>query len=154
VHPHAGDEEQKLAEEPRRILGTLTGGAIAPADFRVSARCVRVPVVDGHLVSAQVRLRGAPSLAEIRAALEAFRAPVPLPSSPIPLLRFTERRDGPQPRLDADAGDGMAITLGRIEACEVFTVKLFALAHNAVRGAAGGAVAVAELLHAKGMIPA
>ncbi len=152
VHPHAGDEEQKLAEEPRRILGTLSGGAIQPADFAVSARCVRVPVVDGHLVSAQIKLRGNPAMAEIRAALEAFRAPVPLPSSPEPLLRFSSRRDGPQPRLDADAGGGMAITLGRIEPCEIFTVKLFALAHNAVRGAAGGAVAVAELLDAKGLL--
>ena len=113
---------------------------------------MRVPVVDGHLVSAQIKLKGDPLLGEIRAALEAFRAPVSLPSSPVPLLRFTERRDRPSPRLDASAGDGMAITIGRVEACAVFTVKLFALAHNAVRGAAGGAVAVAELLDAKGLL--
>ncbi len=152
VHPHGGDEEAKVAEEPRKMLGTLADGAFVPADFKLSARCVRVPVVDGHLVSAQIKLKGDPSLAEIRAALEAFRAPIPLPSSPVPLLRFTDRRDRPSPRLDASAGDGMAITIGRIEPCEVFTVKLFALAHNAVRGAAGGAVAVAELLDAKGLL--
>jgi aspartate-semialdehyde dehydrogenase len=152
VHPHAGDEEDKLAEEPRKILGDLGGTGIRLADFVVSARCVRVPVVDGHLVSAQIRLRGDPSPEEVRDALSAFQAPVPLPSSPVPLLRITDRRDRPQPRLDAAAGGGMAVTIGRIEPCPVMGVKFFALAHNAVRGAAGGAVAVAELIDATGLL--
>jgi aspartate-semialdehyde dehydrogenase len=152
VHPHAGDEEQKLAEEPRKMLGELRDGALRAADFPVSARCVRVPVVDGHLVSAQVRLRGSPSADAVREALRAYRSPVRLPSSPEPLLRLTDRRDRPQPRLDADAGGGMAVTIGRVEPCPVMGVKLFALAHNAIRGAAGGAVALAELLDARGLL--
>lgn len=150
VHPHPGDEEEKVAEEPRKILGTLAGGTIATAPFPISARCVRVAVTDGHLVGAQIKLRGDPSLARVVEALRDFRAPVDLPSSPVPLVRLTERRDRPTPRTDAMAGGGMAITIGRVERCEVMTVKLFALAHNAIRGAAGGAVANAELLHAKG----
>ncbi|MEN9786271.1 MAG: aspartate-semialdehyde dehydrogenase [Pseudomonadota bacterium] len=153
VHPHAGDEEAKLAEEPRRILGHRDGTRVVHAPFPISARCVRVPVVDGHLVSAQVKLRGEPSVGEVEAVLRAWRPAARLPSTPEPLLRFSTRRDRPAPRPDADAGDGMAVTLGRIEPCEVFTVKLFALAHNAIRGAAGGAVAVAELLEQRGLLP-
>lgn len=152
VHPHPGDEEEKVAEEPRKIIGVLEGGALVPATFPISARCVRVPVTDGHLVGAQIKLRGDPPLARIVEALRDFRAPVALPSSPEPLLRLTERRDRPTPRADANAGGGMAVTIGRVEPCEVFTVKLFALAHNAIRGAAGGAIANAELLDASGYL--
>jgi aspartate-semialdehyde dehydrogenase len=152
VHPHAGDEEEKVAEEPRKILGDLVDGRVTRAPFPISARCVRVPVSDGHLVAAQIRLRGDPPLTQIVEALRDFSAPYALPSSPRPLIRLTERRDRPTPRTDAMAGGGMAITVGRVEACEVFTVKLFALAHNAIRGAAGGAIANAELLHHLGWI--
>ncbi len=154
VHPHPGDEEQKVAEEPRKILGTFTDGRIVPAPFPISARCVRVPVTDGHLVAAQIKLRGDPPLERIVEALRDFRAPVALPSSPVPLVRVTERRDRPTPRTDAMAGAGMAITIGRVERCEVMTVKLFALAHNAIRGAAGGAIANAELLVTTGRLSA
>lgn len=152
VHPHPGDEEEKVAEEPRKILGTLQAGGIAPAPFPISARCVRVPVTDGHLIAAQIKLAKAPPLAQIVEALRDYAADVELPSSPRPLIRLQERRDRPTPRTDAMAGGGMAITIGRVEACEVFTVKLFALAHNAIRGAAGGAIANAELLDARGFV--
>ncbi|MDP2312424.1 MAG: aspartate-semialdehyde dehydrogenase [Pseudomonadota bacterium] len=152
VHPHPGDEEEKVAEEPRKILGTLLGGTIDRAPFPISARCVRVPVTDGHLIAAQIRLKGDPSPEDVVACLREFVAPYDLPSSPRPLLRLTERRDRPTPRTDAMAGNGMAITVGRVERCEVMGVKLFALAHNAIRGAAGGAIANAELLHRLGMI--
>jgi aspartate-semialdehyde dehydrogenase len=152
VHPHAGDEEEKVATEPRKILGRLRDGEILFAPFPISARCVRVPVADGHLVAVQVRLAGSPSPVDVAAALREFVAPVDLPSSPRPLIRLVERRDRPSPRMDANAGDGMAITVGRVEACEVLTVKFFALAHNAIRGAAGGAIANAELLVARGMV--
>ena len=152
VHPHPGDEEEKVAEEPLKILGIYDDGAIAPAEFPISARCVRVPVADGHLVAAQIKLRGEPKLGEIVEALRDFHAEHALPSSPTPLIRITERRDRPTPRTDADAGDGMAITIGRVERCEVFTVKLFALTHNAIRGAAGGAIANAELMEATGRL--
>ncbi len=154
VHPHPGDEEEKVAEEPLKILGTLVpgGSAVDRAPFPISARCVRVPVADGHLIAAQIRLKGDPSPERVIACLREFAAPYDLPSSPRPLIRITERRDRPTPRTDAMAGGGMAITVGRVERCEVMGVKLFALAHNAIRGAAGGAVANAELLHHLGMI--
>lgn len=144
VHPHAGDEEEKVASEPRKILD-------APA-LRISARCVRVPVVDGHLVAVQAQLAADPGLDAIAEAMRGFVGPYALPSSPRPLLHLLDGRDRPQPRLDADRGGGMAVSIGRLERCEVLTVKFFALAHNAIRGAAGGAIANAELLVEKGLI--
>ena len=144
VHPHAGDEEEKVATEPQRILD-------APG-LRISARCVRVPVADGHLVAVSALLRTDPGLDAIREALTSFVGPYILPSSPRPLLHLIGARDRPSPKFDADRGGGMAVTVGRVERCEVFTVKFFALAHNAIRGAAGGAIANAELLVAKGIL--
>jgi len=150
VHPHAGNEEEKLALEPQKILGAPG----APAAFPLSARCVRVPTADGHLISAQVRLRGDPEPEAVAAALRSFRPRIPdLPSSPKPLFVISDRRDRPAPRFDIDNGDGMAVTVGRIERCSVMGVKLYCLAHNTVRGAAGAAVANLELLRALERLP-
>lgn len=158
VRPHPGDEEDKVAIEPRRILGTLGkdaagDDAVTLAPFPVSARCVRVPVADGHLVAIQVRLSTPVSPEE---ALEAMLSwpghAVGLESAPVPPLRYRAERDRPSPRFDADAGNGMAVTVGRVERCDVLGLKLFALAHNTVRGAAGGALLNAELLVARGLV--
>jgi aspartate-semialdehyde dehydrogenase len=147
VHPHPGDEESKLAIEPQKILGPVG----QPADFALSARCVRVPVADGHLVSAQVRLRVAATPDQVRQAIEGFVPRCPeLHSSPTPLFRIFDERDRPSPRMDAGLGDGMAISIGRIEVCPVMGVKFYCLAHNTHRGAAGAAIANAELLLASG----
>lgn len=150
VHPHPGDEEEKLNIEPQKILG-LPG---QPADFAVSARCVRVPTADGHMVGVHARLRGAPSVEEVGRAMREWQGEVQgLPSSPKPLLELTERRDRPSTRFDVDAGGGMAVTVGRLEPCAVMGVKFYALAHNTVRGAAGAAIGNAELLVARGLLP-
>lgn len=150
VHPHAGDEEVKLDCEPQKILGDLD----TPADFRVSARCVRVPTVDGHLIGINVRLRGDPSPEAVTEALRGWTGDGPeLPSCPRPPLRVVERRDRPSIRADVDAGGGMVVTVGRIEACPVMGIKLYALGHNTIRGAAGAAIANAELLVATGRVP-
>jgi len=143
VHPHAGNEEQKLAIEPQKLLGTPD----SPAQFDISARCVRVPVADGHLLSVNLRLRGQPSVQAVQDALLRFEGNAPpLPSSPRPLIIHQPGRDRPSPRFDVDAGSGMATTVGRIEACAVMGVKFFVLGHNTVRGAAGAAIANLELL--------
>ncbi len=150
VHPHPGDEELKVQTEPLKILGATS----RPADFPVSARCVRVPVVDGHLISVQVKLRGHPSPEAVAALLESSYGDLPtLPSTPRPLLLLTRQRDRPAPRFDADSGNGMAVTVGRIECCPVMGIKLFCLAHNTIRGAAGAAIANLELLRSKGLLP-
>ena len=113
VHPHPGEEEEKVAEEPRKILGIREGASIAVAPFPISARCVRVPVVDGHLVAVHVKLRVTPAIADVEEVLRCFVGPYNLPSSPRPLIELATRRDRPAPRSDAMAGKGMAITVGR-----------------------------------------
>ena len=142
VHPHAGNEEEKLAEEPQKILG---------ADFPVSARCVRVPVADGHLLGIHIRLTGDPSAEAVERCLREWQGEGPvLPSCPRPPLHVDARRDRPSPRLDSGAGGGMTITIGRVERCAVMGIKLYALGHNTIRGAAGAAIANAELLQLRG----
>lgn len=152
VRPHPGDEEAKVAAEPRRMLGTLGPSGITPASFAVSARCVRVPVVDGHLVAAQIRTTTPITPERAVQILQAWAPDLDLPSTPRPVLRLDDRRDRPQPRLDAGAGAGMAVTIGRVERCEVMGLKLFCLAHNTVRGAAGAALLNAELLRSRGYL--
>ena len=143
VHPHPGREEDKLTEEPHKILGTID----QPADFVVSARCVRVPVADGHLLGVSVRLKGQPSADDVADVMRAWDGGVShLPSCPERPLRLVTRRDRPATRFDVGAGGGMAVTVGRVEPCPVMGVKFFALSHNTIRGAAGAAIANAELL--------
>ncbi|MCB9678805.1 MAG: aspartate-semialdehyde dehydrogenase [Alphaproteobacteria bacterium] len=145
VHPHAGNEEEKLALEPKKILGTVGESGVDLADFAMSARCVRVAVADGHLVAVHVKTRDPISPADATALLAGFRG-LPLPTSPDPLLVHRTARDRPSPRFDIDNGAGMAVTFGRVEKCDVMGLKLFVLAHNTVRGAAGAAILNAELM--------
>ncbi|MSP56693.1 MAG: aspartate-semialdehyde dehydrogenase [Myxococcales bacterium] len=153
VHPHPGDEEHKVAEEPRKILASGEGAERGElAAFPISARCVRVPVLDGHLVAVHVRLRERPSIDEVKRVLSAFRGPVVLPSLPERPIVVTDARDRPTPRGDAGAGGGMTVTVGRVEECEVMGLKFFALAHNVIRGAAGAAIANAELVVERGLV--
>jgi aspartate-semialdehyde dehydrogenase len=149
VHPHAGNEEIKMADEPLKMLGGLD----TPAALQISARCVRVPVADGHLVSAQIRCKQDVSPAQAAEVLRAFQGAHDLPSSPSPLIHLLEGRDRPSPRFDSDRGGGMAVSVGRIESCPVMGLKLFCLAHNTIRGAAGAAVANLELLQSTGRLP-
>lgn len=152
VRPHPGNEEIKLGEEPRKMLGRLSPSGVELADFAISARCVRAPVVDGHLVAVHVRTRHPISPDDARALMEGWRPGLDLPSAPVPVLHHAPERDRPSPRFDADNGDGMAVTFGRVEACPVMGLKYFALAHNTVRGAAGGALQNAELwLRSRGL---
>lgn len=152
VHPHSNlSEEAKVASEPKKILGSID----EPAPIAVSARCVRVPAADGHMVGANIRLCGDPPPDEVAACLREWSGEAPdLPSCPRPPLRLSDRVDRPNLRLDAGAGGGMAVTVGRVERCAVMGVKLYALAHNTIRGAAGAAIANAELLVATGRVGA
>lgn len=154
VRPHPGNEEEKLEQEACRILGAVDGDRVVPADFAISARCVRVPVVDGHLVAIQVRTRDPIDPADAVALLSGFDPGLDLPTAPHPLLVYRDGRDRPSPRMDAELGGGMAISFGRVERCPVMGLKLFALAHNTLRGAAGAAVLNAELLVARGRVAA
>ena len=152
VIPYIGGEEEKIERETRKVLGGLSGAAIRPAPFAVSAHTNRVPVVDGHMmtVSAGFSRRVRPE--EALAVLRDFRPPkcvAELPSSPNPPIEIDERDDRPQPRLDLDRGGGMAVTVGRVRPCPILDLRFVVLGHNTVRGAAGQGIQIAELLVAQ-----
>jgi aspartate-semialdehyde dehydrogenase len=155
VIPFIANEEEKIEQETRKILGRVNGGAIDPAGFAVSAQCHRVNVVDGHVAAIRVKLGRPAEPAELRDAFASFRG-VPqelqLPSAPAQPVIVREERDRPQPRLDRDAGGGMSVTVGRIARDHVLGLRFVALGHNTIRGAAGAAILNAELLLAKGYI--
>jgi aspartate-semialdehyde dehydrogenase len=155
VVPFIGGEEEKMERESRKILGTLGADGVAPAPFALSAHTNRVPTVDGHLmtVSAGFRTRVSPESAI--EALREFRASprvACLPSSPTPPVEVESRPDRPQPRLDLERGHGMAVTVGRVRPCPILDLRLVLLGHNTIRGAAGQAVQIAELLVAEGRV--
>jgi aspartate-semialdehyde dehydrogenase len=155
VIPYIKDEEKKSEQEPLRILGRLHEGRIIPeSSLKISAHCNRVPVIDGHMACVSVKFAGAkPSIEEVLKIWKNF-VPEPqrlkLPSAPENAIIYREEADRPQPRMDRDAGMGMAVTVGRLRACEVFDFRFVGLSHNTVRGAAGGAILTAEFLKAKG----
>jgi aspartate-semialdehyde dehydrogenase len=153
--PYIGGEEDKLETETQKILGALRGDRIEAATIRISAQCTRVAVIDGHTLCVSVKLGGRPSLEDVRAALEGFTAApqrLGLPSAPERPVRVSDDDDRPQPRLDRDAGKGMAATVGRLRSCPLFDFKYVALSHNTLRGAAGGSILVAEQALAEGRI--
>jgi aspartate-semialdehyde dehydrogenase len=155
VIPYVGGEEEKIEGESRKILGALGPAGVEPADFAVSAHTNRVAVIDGHLEAVSVGFRRRVTPEEATAVLREFRGSpcvAGLPSSPNPPVEVDVRADRPQPRLDLDRGRGMAVTVGRIRPCPVLDLRLVVLGHNTVRGAAGQAVQIAELLVADGRL--
>ena len=155
VVPFIGGEEEKMAVETRKLLGTLGPGGVADAEVVVSAQCHRVPVVDGHLEAVSVRLATPASAADAAQALRSWRSPLAgrgLHTSPETPILVTDDEAAPQPRTHVHLGDGMTVTVGRIQDCPVLGVKFVVLSHNTVRGAAGGAILNAELLAAEGRI--
>ena len=155
VIPFIPGEEEKMETEPRKILGTLRNGAIEAADIRISAQCHRVPVSDGHMEAVSLKLRRKASPADVTAALREFRGEpqrLGLPSAPARPVEVREEPDRPQPRLDRDAGQGMAVVVGRVRACHVLDIRLVLLSHNLGRGAPGAAILNAELLTETGYL--
>ncbi len=155
VIPFIGGEEEKIERETRKILGALGDSGVTPADFAVSAHTNRVAVLDGHMETISVGFKRRVSVDDALAALAEFRASpcvAGLPSSPTPPIEVDLRADRPQPRLDLDRGRGMAITVGRVRPCPILDLRMVVLGHNTVRGAAGQAVQIAELLVADGRV--
>lgn len=157
ILPYIGGEEEKSESEPRKVLGKVSGTRIVPDEsISISAHCTRVPVVDGHSACISIEFAGAkPSLDELKAIWNSYRS-VPqeldLPSAPRNPIIVREEMDRPQPRKDRDAENGMAVVVGRLRPCKVFDCRFVGLSHNTIRGAAGGAILMAELLKAKGYI--
>ncbi len=156
VIPFIRSEEEKMGVESRKMLGTLTGDAVQPAAFALSAHCNRVPTLDGHLETVSVAFENPPASADEIAACWRDWRPLPqqlgLPSAPNPPIVLRPEPDRPQTRLDRDNGGGMAVTVGRLRPCEVLDYKYVLLAHNTIRGAAGASVLNAELMLAQGML--
>ncbi|MBN1428564.1 MAG: aspartate-semialdehyde dehydrogenase [Anaerolineae bacterium] len=155
VIPFIGGEEDKLESEPRKLLGTMVDGGIEPADMVVSPQVHRVPVMDGHVAALSIKLARKVSIDDVNRALEQFAAPegvADLPGTPERPLILRKESNRPQPRRDRDAGNGMSISVGRVQPCTVFDVKLVSLVHNTLRGAAGGAIQNAEWLVASGYL--
>jgi aspartate-semialdehyde dehydrogenase len=155
VIPYIEGEEEKVESEPRKILGKYRDGKIVFADFKVSAQCHRVNVLDGHLEAVSIGFRHRPSLDRLIGALINYSSlpqDLDLPSAPRRPVVCLEGRDRPQPRLDRNMEKGMATVVGRIRPCNVLDYKFDLLGHNTIRGAAGAAILNAELLRAKGIL--
>jgi len=155
VIPYIGGEDEKLQNEPKKLLGDVRDGRMVLADIAVSAQANRVPVVDGHLASVSVKLERQATADEAIEALRAWRPPAicaQLPSTPTDLLIYRDEPDRPQPRRDRDAGDGLAWTVGKVRECPVLDIRYLALTHNTLRGAASGSLLNAELLVVQGYI--
>jgi len=160
VVPYVGGEEEKLEAETLKLLGKLEGLLVTPLAARVSAQCNRVAVEDGHTESVSIKLGnklGRPATREdLLAAWAEFRplAGHGLPTAPDQPVQWTPENDRPQPRLDRNRANGMAVTVGRLRPCPVLDWKFTVLSHNTIRGAAGAAILNAELLASLGKLEA
>ena len=156
VIPYIGGEEEKSELEPLKILGHIEGNKIVKAELpRISAQCIRIPVLNGHTASVYIRFKKKPSKEELIDRMVKFSG-VPqelnLPSAPKQFIRYMEEENRPQVALDVDYENGMGVSIGRLREDSIYDYKFVGLSHNTIRGAAGGAVLCAELLKAKGYI--
>ena len=152
-----GGEEEKIETETLKLLGSLGEEGIVPASMTISAQVTRVPVEHGHTVCLAVGLTRSADADAAIAVYEGWRGAVEslgLPSAPVPPIAVTRAIDRPQPRRDADAAGGMRVTIGRVRRDPILDLRLVALGHNTIRGAAGASVLNAELLVARGLVGA
>jgi aspartate-semialdehyde dehydrogenase len=155
VIPFIEGEEGKIETETRKVLGRFTGGAIEPHPVTISAQVNRVPVLNGHLETIALSLREILSIQEIKAAFSEYAGSpqmLELPSAPRRPLVYMEEQDRPQPRLDVERHEGMAVFVGRLRPCPVMGHKFVVLGHNLIRGAAGTAILNAELLCSQALV--
>ena len=152
--PYIGGEEEKSEQEPLKLWGHIDGDKIVPATApSITAQCLRVPVSDGHMGAVFVSFDKKPTKEEILKTWKEFHGPaqdLDLPSAPKQFLHYFEEDDRPQPKLDRMIENGMAVSIGRLREDTQYDYKFVCLSHNTLRGAAGGAVLLAELLAVKG----
>lgn len=156
VIPYIGGEEEKSEREPLKIWGSLTDTEIVPTTTpSITTQCIRVPVTDGHLAAVFVSFEHKPTIEQIKAAWKNF-AGYPqehqLPSAPAQFLTYFEEDNRPQTGLDRDLYNGMGVSVGRLREDTQYDYKFVCLSHNTIRGAAGGAVLMAETLASKGYL--
>lgn len=156
VIPFIGGEEEKSEKEPLKIWGEIRGDVIVDSERpNFTAQCLRVPVSNGHMAAAFVRFENKPSKDEILNIWKSYKGKaqeLELPSAPKQFLNYFEEENFPQTKLHRDLEGGMAISIGRLREDTQYDYKFVALSHNTLRGAAGGAVLMAELLAAEGYL--
>ena len=154
VIPYIGGEEEKSEQEPLRVWGHIENGVIVKADAPlITTQCIRVPVTDGHTAAVFVKFEKKPSREDILRAWAEFRGlpqELELPHAPAQFVTYFEEDDRPQAALDRGLYGGMGVSIGRLREDSFFDYKFVGLSHNTLRGAAGGAVLIAELLFRKG----
>lgn len=156
VIPFIGGEEEKSEKEPLKIWGTVSDSEIIPASTpSITTQCIRVPVTDGHLAAVFVSFEKKPTIEEIKNAWKNF-AGYPqqhnLPSAPKQFLTYFEEDNRPQTKLDRNLENGMGVSVGRLREDSQYDYKFVCLSHNTIRGAAGGAILMAETLASKGYL--
>jgi aspartate-semialdehyde dehydrogenase len=156
VLPFIAREEEKSEREPLKIWGKMRGGKIQEAKgIIITAQCVRVPVSYGHLATVFMSLAQKATRRQIIEGWRYFKTipqKLSLPSAPSPFITYFDENDRPQTKLDRNLQGGMGVALGRLRKDPIFNYKFVALSHNTIRGAAGGAILLAELLKAQGYI--
>lgn len=156
IIPYIGGEEEKSEQEPLKIWGKVEGGKIVSAtEPSITAQCLRVPVSDGHTAAVFAKFEKKPEIEDIKKIWTEFKGPAQelgLPSAPKQFLHYFEEDNRPQAKLDRELEGGMAVSVGRLRPDSQYDVKFVCLSHNTLRGAAGGAVLLAELLAAKGYL--
>lgn len=154
--PYIGGEEEKSEREPLRVWGKVENGQITPAtEPKITTQCLRVPVTDGHMAAVFVKFDKKPSKEEILTDWKNYVGEpqlLSLPSAPAQFITYFEEDNRPQTGLDRDLYGGMGISIGRLREDSIYDYKFVGLSHNTLRGAAGGAVLIAELLYAKGYL--
>ena len=156
VIPFIGGEEEKSEKEPLRVWGEVKNGKIVPAaEPVITTQCIRVPVSDGHMAAVFVKFDNPPSKEQILADWKAFSGKpqaLGLPSAPAQFVTYFEEDNRPQTRFDRDLFGGMGVSVGRLREDALYDYKFVGLSHNTLRGAAGGAVLIAELLYREGYL--
>jgi len=156
IIPYIGGEEEKSEKEPLRLWGEIKDGVIVPATSPIiTCQCIRVPVLNGHTATVFVKFRKKATKEELIKKLVEFSGEpqkLNLPSAPKQFIQYLEEDNRPQVKLDVDYEGGMGVSVGRLREDTVYDWKFVGLAHNTLRGAAGGAVLCAELLKAKDFI--
>ena len=156
VIPYIGGEEEKSEQEPLKIWGTVENGEIVKATSpSITAQCIRVPVSDGHTAAVFVELENKPSMEQIIKDWETYKGrpqELELPSAPKQFVHYFTENDRPQIKSERNLENCMAVSVGRLREDTQYTIKFVCMSHNTLRGAAGGAVLLAELLCAENYI--
>lgn len=154
IVPFISGEEEKMEKETLKIFGEINDKTVENAQIKVSATCNRVPIINSHMECISFSLEKKANIEDIKNAFLNFNPlkKLNLPSAPIPPVILINDDTRPQHRYDRYSGNGMAVTVGRLRQCAVLDYKMTILSHNTIRGAAGCAILIAELLKAKGVI--